>query len=141
MESKGYSDNLSVPDAKQVFKDMVILIVEDEETSYLFLNEFLSRKCKEILRAKNGKEALSLLKSRSEINLVLMDLKMPEMDGFTATRKIKKLKPGLVVIAQTAFSTREYMERASKAGCDDYIAKPILKDELTRVVFRHLPGK
>ncbi|GAB1417633.1 hypothetical protein MASR2M12_03980 [Bacteroidales bacterium] len=108
-----------------------VLIAEDEETNTAVLKTML-RKLNDItvITAVNGKEALSLVETRSEIVLVLMDLKMPVMDGFEATRNIKKIKPQLPVVAVTAFAMTGDEQRAIDAGCDAYIAKPIIRTEL-----------
>ena len=87
-----------------------------------------------ILSAVNGHEAVELVKQHPEINLVLIDIKMPVMNGFDATRLIKKLRPELPVIAQTAFTSKEDREKAEKAGCDCVILKPINKNELLELI-------
>jgi CheY-like chemotaxis protein len=110
-------------------KQQTILIVEDDEASYLFLQSLLSRTPAKVFHAINGIDALNLCHSQ-EINLVLMDLKMPGMDGFEATRKIKEFKPGLPIIATTAYAMTGDEQRALDAGCDDYISKPMRKDLL-----------
>ena len=78
-----------------------------------------------VLWAKNGAEAISLCEGDSSINLVLMDIKMPLLNGFEATRKIKLIRPGLTIVAQTAFAMSADKEEAINAGCDDYLSKPI----------------
>lgn len=78
-----------------------------------------------VFEANTGIKAVDQVKNHPEIDLVLMDLKMPEMDGFEATRQIKLLRAGLPVIAQTAYSFTEEKEKAEHAGCDDYLSKPI----------------
>ena len=80
--------------------------------------------------AYNGLETVELIKKKHEIDIVLMDLKMPIMDGFEATKQIKKLRPLLPIIAQTAFTFPEDIERAIESGCDDYIIKPLKRDLL-----------
>jgi len=106
----------------------VVLIAEDGEINYLFLKTVLTKMVDfefTIYRAKNGKEAVTICEDNDKINLVLMDIKMPIMDGYDATKKIKKMHPNLPVIAQTAYSTEEDIERALAAGCDDLVAKPV----------------
>jgi two-component system sensor histidine kinase EvgS len=82
------------------------------------------------LHAWNGAEAVEMVKNNTEISLVLMDIKMPEMDGLTATQLIKKIKPHLPVIAQTAYESREDRDKAMASGVDYYLTKPI-----SRVLF------
>lgn len=112
-----------------------VLIAEDEETNTAVLKTML-RKLNDItvITAVNGKEALSLVETRSNIVLVLMDLKMPVMDGFEATRNIKKIRPKLPIVAVTAFAMTGDEQRALDAGCDAYIAKPIIRTELYNIL-------
>jgi PAS domain S-box-containing protein len=114
-----------------------ILIAEDEEINYLYLEILLGGNQNfkfNILHAKNGKEALTACNQNSDIDLVLMDLKMPIMDGFEATRLIKESHPELPIIAQTAYSTNKEKEVAITAGCDDFISKPIVKEEFNTLI-------
>ncbi|MHB1195958.1 MAG: PAS domain S-box protein [Lutibacter sp.] len=114
-------------------ENCTILIAEDEEVNFIFLEILLEDKLKlpcNIIHAKDGLEAVELCKNNLEIELVLMDIKMPKMDGHEATRKIKEFRPNLPIIAQTAYSTPEEKEKAFLAGCDDFISKPINKDDL-----------
>jgi len=83
-----------------------------------------------ILYAVNGQEAVEVVRCHPEINLVFMDIKMPVMNGFDATRHIKEFRPKLPVIAQTAFTSFEEREKARQAGCNGFITKPINKSEL-----------
>lgn len=112
----------------------IILIAEDECYNYLFLEELLSPTGVKILHARDGKEAVELVKTHPEISLVLMDIKMPVMDGYTATRLIKSLKPQIPVIAQTAYAMSEDREKSENAGFDNFIAKPIVQDRFIKVL-------
>jgi CheY-like chemotaxis protein len=110
----------------------VILIAEDEEINYHFLAMLLNKLkpgC-ELLHAKDGVEAVNLYKEHQGIQLILMDIKMPNMDGYEATRQIKSLNTGVKIIAQTALSAYDAKEKALQAGCDDFITKPIDKSLL-----------
>ena len=115
----------------------VILIAEDEEVNYLFLEtllkEILAIDC-ELIHAKNGKEAVNFCESNTSIDYVLMDIKMPVMNGYEAAQKIKQIRPNLPVIAQTAYSTKEDKEKAYNAGCDDFISKPIDQKKLNKII-------
>ncbi len=117
-----------------------ILIVEDEEINHLYIDTLLENFGYELttIHARNGKEAVEICKENSEINLVLMDLKMPIMNGFEATKLIKEFRPNLSIIAQTAYSTKEEKERASIAGCNDFISKPISEGALNGIVVKYL---
>lgn len=112
----------------------IILIAEDECYNYLFLEELLSPTGVKLLHARDGKEAVELVRKNPQISLVLMDLKMPVMDGYTATRLIKELEPRMPVIAQTAYAMSEDREKTEKAGFDNFIAKPIAQDNFIKVL-------
>ncbi|RLD82991.1 MAG: hybrid sensor histidine kinase/response regulator [Bacteroidetes bacterium] len=117
-----------------------ILIVEDEEVNHLYIETLLEEMEAEIvtLHAKNGKEAIELCKRNKEINLILMDLKIPKMDGFEATSIIKKMFPVIPVVAQTAYSTKADKDKAFKSGCDDFISKPITEKTLHAIINKYL---
>lgn len=121
-------------DIKRSLKDHTFLIVEDEEINYLFLKELLMKHGGEIIWAKNGLQAIEKTLQNPKIDLVLMDIKLPVMDGFTAARKIKEYKPDLPIIAQTAYGLASDKEKTVAAGCDDYISKPISHEKLLEVI-------
>ena len=119
--------------------DCKILVAEDEEINYLYLEILLKDKINldcAIIHAKDGEEAVSICNSQPEIDVVLMDLKMPNMNGFEALKLIKEERPKLPIIAQTAFSSAEDIEKIKAAGFDDYISKPISEEALTAVLER-----
>ena len=118
-----------------------ILIVEDDETSYYFLQVLLKKRNYEILYANCGETAVEICQSRADIDLVLMDIKMIGMNGLEATKKIKTLRPELPVIAQTAYAFSTDKEMILNAGCDDYITKPIHKQELFKKMDKLLKKK
>ena len=110
----------------------VILIAEDEEINFHFLAMLLAKlnPGSKLLHATNGREAVELVKANPGITLILMDIKMPVMDGYEATKEIKTIKPDMKIIAQTALSAFDAKEKALQAGCDDFITKPIKMDLL-----------
>lgn len=112
------------------WKGKVFLIAEDDMFSYKFLEGFLKQTNAEVVHAENGLEALNIIKKNQHIDLVLMDIQMPEMNGLEATEKIKKIKKELPVIAQTANAIIEEKEKCFEAGCDDFITKPINMGDL-----------
>ena len=120
------------------WQDKTVLIAEDEEINYLYLKAALSKTKAIILRAKNGKEAVEAVKCNPGIDIVLMDIKMPEMNGIEATRIIKSIDKDMIVIAQTAYVMEEDKLMYEKAGCNDYLAKPITKDKLLQTMARYL---
>ncbi|MBN2524279.1 MAG: PAS domain S-box protein, partial [Bacteroidales bacterium] len=119
-------------------KGSMILIVEDDDSSSIFLKEIIKKFGMEYIHAKDGKTALELAISKSNIDLILMDLKIPKMDGYTATKQIKKLHPEIPVIAQTAYSSPLDRKKAIEAGCDDIIIKPIDSRLLIELISKHL---
>lgn len=111
-------------------KQRTILIAEDDNAGYTYLEVLLSLHNYQCIRAKNGFEAVSLFQARPDIFLILMDLKMPGMDGYQATKIIRQHNAEIPIIAQTAFALSGDREKAIEAGCTDYISKPIKKEEL-----------
>jgi len=116
----------------------LILIVEDVESNYLYLNAVLTKLDAQIEWVKNGLEAVNFAKEHPETDLILMDLQMPEMNGYDASREIKKIYPEMIIIAQTAFAMSDDRSKALEAGCDDYLAKPIRSKDLLDTVNKYL---
>jgi len=110
-----------------------ILIAEDVESNFLYLKAVLSKLNATIFWAKNGVEAVEICENDA-IDLIFMDLQMPEMNGYEATEILKKKFPNLPIVAQTAFAMSDDREKALDAGCDDYLAKPIKSKDLLSVV-------
>jgi PAS domain S-box-containing protein len=117
-----------------------VLIVEDEEVNYLYLEALFDRAelDTKLIHAKNGKEAVDICKKGETINLILMDIKMPVMNGFEATKQIKEFRPDVPIIAQTAYTTAEDKDKAKAVGCDDFISKPILGESFNKIIDRYL---
>lgn len=119
------------------FSGIKILVAEDDFNSFLFIKEALRKTGAELIHSKNGKEAIESIKKETDINLILMDLQMPIMNGYIATSKIKKIKENIPIIAQTAFAMAGDKEKAINAGCDDYITKPIDKNNLFAILNKY----
>ena len=115
-----------------------ILIAEDEETNFVYLQTALMKTGINILRAKNGKEAVELAKLNPSLNVILMDIKMPEMNGLEATSSIKSMRKDIPIIAQTAFAMDEDKNNCFSVGCDDFLAKPIRYKVLLDTISKHL---
>jgi PAS domain S-box-containing protein len=116
---------------KKLISGASILVAEDDETNYFFLYALLSRETgAKVLHASNGREAIDLFKANPDIILILMDIKMPVIDGLEATRQIKLIKQDVPVIAITAYAMSGDEERVIAAGCDSYLSKPISKKSL-----------
>lgn len=124
MEKQATSNAMDLQ-RKYDWSDKVILIAEDVETSNRYYKAALSRTNAKLLWAKNGKEAIDLVKKNKKIDIILMDLHMPELNGFKATRKIKDLKNDIPIIVQTAYILAGEEEMSYEAGCDEFLSKPI----------------
>ncbi len=121
------------------WSDKVILIAEDEKINFLFLKAVFKKSGITILEANTGREAIDLCEDgKNQVDIILMDIKMPDIDGLEATRKIKKINPDIAVIAQTAYTFKEDQERAEEAGCDDFLAKPVRPANLLALVDKYL---
>ena len=117
-----------------------ILLVEDEEVNHLYLEALLDEFGLNLktLHAKNGKEAVEMCEKHEEIDLVLMDIKMPVMCGFEATKLIRAFRPEVPIVAQTAHSTSDDKKKTIAAGCNDFITKPISEESLRMIIFTYL---
>jgi len=115
------------------WKDKVILIAEDEKANFIYLKTILSKSNARIYWAADGAAAVELCKKKN-IDLVLMDIKMRGMNGYEATQRIKSIYPDMPVIAQTAYAMSDDIERLMKAGCNDYITKPIKSSQLLPLI-------
>ncbi len=118
--------------------DRTILIAEDEDSNYLYLEAVLQKTGAKLIWARNGEEAIDACKKNEKIDLVLMDLQMPNINGYQAREVIKELYPGIPQIAQTAFAMADDEKRAMDAGFDAYISKPIRKNNLLTLVARFI---
>ncbi len=120
------------------WKGKTILLVEDDANSHAYIEKLLSSTNIKIHNAWNGKQALELVKNHPDISLVLMDIKMPIMDGYEATRLIRQIRQKLPVIAQTAYALSHDREQALEAGCNDYISKPIERKLFMKTINNYL---
>ena len=116
----------------------LILIVEDDEANSSYFKFILERNSYNYLLAYNGRDAVDMCRQNPEISIVLMDIKMPVMDGFEATRKIKEFRKNLPIIGVTAFAMTGDKEKALEAGCDQYLSKPVKSDQLLSVINKYL---
>jgi PAS domain S-box-containing protein len=115
-----------------------IIIAEDEETNFFYISEVFAGSGVHIVRAKTGFEAIEIVRNNPKIDLILMDIKMPELNGYEATKIVKQLNPSIPIIAQTAYALAGDRDTALEAGCDDYISKPVKKDKLLSIVSKFL---
>jgi CheY-like chemotaxis protein len=123
------------------FIGKTILIVEDEASNYEFLRIFFTKMSVRVLWAKDGLEAVSLCETDPSISLVFMDIKLPLLNGLDAAKRIKKGRPELPIIAQTAYAMISDKEEALNAGCDDYLSKPIQQKRLNDIIKKYFRGK
>jgi CheY-like chemotaxis protein len=119
-------------------KSITVLVAEDEDNNFKLLAQYLSDTNISVLHASNGNEAVEICKNNKQINLVLMDLKMPVMDGFEATKIIKGLRPDLPIIAQTAYFSDSDKGKALVCGYNNFISKPFKKEELLALIHEYL---
>jgi len=119
------------------WKDKTILIAEDDSMNFILLTEIFKKTGAKILRAVTGREAINISLDQKP-DLILMDIKMPDLDGYQATIEIKKQYPNMPVIAQTAYAHVEEEKKSQNAGCDAYIAKPINIEKLMKMMKQFL---
>lgn len=118
-----------------------ILVAEDEEYNFALVKYIFQKEGHNVLWAKNGEEAVKLVFTDIEIDLVLMDIKMPVMDGFEAARVIKEARSEIPIIAVTAYAFAEDRQLCLDAGCDEFITKPINRIELLNISYKLLEKK
>jgi CheY-like chemotaxis protein len=138
-EEKTTIENVASAEHKEVQSDnLKILIVEDDEISYSLLSKTIQKISKEVLHAITGVEAVEACRSNPDLDLVLMDIRMPQMNGLEATQKIRQFNKDVIIIAQTAYAFSGDSERAIEAGCNDYITKPINKTLLYDLIKKYV---
>ncbi|OQX78283.1 MAG: hypothetical protein B6D64_07040 [Bacteroidetes bacterium 4484_276] len=115
-----------------------ILVAEDEDSNFHLLEIMLRKTKVQLTRAYNGKEAIDLIRGGKEVDLILMDVRMPLMDGYEATALIKKFNPEIPIVAQTAYALSGDRETCLKAGCDGYISKPLNRRELYKEISKFI---
>jgi len=139
-ESEAKAVRIFVPSgigANSQIKNLKILVVEDDESSGILITAVLKKYVNQLLTARTGVEAVQACRNNPDIDLVLMDIRMPDMDGYEATRQIRQFNKDVVIIAQTAYGLAGDRENAIEAGCNDYISKPIRIDVLKGLIPKH----
>jgi PAS domain S-box-containing protein len=131
---KGEIEKKEMDSITDSIRDLSVLIAEDEESATIYLKELLKEQSKKLIFAKTGREAVELCRMNPDVNLVLMDIRMPDMDGYAATREIRKFNKKVIIIAQTAYALEGDREKALGAGCNDYISKPFEPKKLFAVI-------
>jgi two-component system, cell cycle response regulator DivK len=120
------------------FEKSTILVVEDDEMSFLYLNQIFKLTRNGVVRARNGNEAIQISRQNSSIDLILMDIQLPDIDGNTITREIRKFNRDLPIIAQTAGKTQQERDSALESGCNEVLVKPFRMEELVILLGKYL---
>jgi len=120
------------------WKNYTALIAEDEHSNFIFLKELLFETNLKLIHAVNGQEAVQFCEKNPNIDIILMDIKMPILHGLDATKAIKKMRPDLPIIAQSAFAMETDIENATEAGCNDYISKLLNSNDLIALLEKYL---
>lgn len=141
MEDKKFVESLLTKEPDSQSGTATILIAEDDEANHQFFREVLKLEKYNTVIAYNGLEALNAVKNNPDINLVLMDIRMPVMDGIEATKQIKRIRKDLPVIALTAFALSGDEQVMIAAGCDDYLSKPVRMSLLLSKIKHYLNVK
>jgi PAS domain S-box-containing protein len=130
---------VSIPEVikNNTLNSLKILIAEDDEISAKLLRAMIKGFCKEILIVTNGTDAVKTIRNNPDINLILLDISMPELDGYEVTKQIRQFNTKVVIIAQTALALKSDIERALTAGCDDHISKPIKSNVLKLLILKY----
>ena len=118
-------------------KPLKILIVDDDKSVRMFFGISVEMFSKEILYAENGIKAIETCQNNPDIDLILMDIKMPEMDGYEATKQIRIFNKEVIIIAQSAFQISDIKEKAETIGFNDYLSKPIKKTLLNELIRKY----
>ncbi len=125
----------------EFLKGRKILIVEDDLSSRLYLNKILEKTGAILLNAGDGQQAIDIALADPDIDIVLMDIQLPVMDGYESTIKIREFRENIIIIAQTAYGLVGDKEKILDSGFDDFIIKPIYSQYLIEKLISHLPPK
>lgn len=137
MNTTDLSNNDKEQPAVSGSKKLNVLIAEDDEICDILLTMLIDEYCHKIHKAKTGVEAIEISKNNPDIDLILMDIKMPMMNGYDATRSIREFNKNVIIIAQTAYGLMGDNQKALDAGCNDYISKPIESKALQKLLYKY----
>lgn len=132
---------LEIKLAGNSFSGLKILIAEDDEPSYIYLSTILKAERCEVFHSTTGTQALEYCRNHPDTDLILMDIKMPGMDGYEATRRIREFNKHVVIIAQTGLALTDDRAKALAAGCNEYITKPINRKKLEELIYAYTIAK
>lgn len=130
--------DVACPSTLTSVKNLKILIAEDDEIANFLLVHILQEQNPELLRARTGKEAVDICLNTSDIDIVLMDINMPEMNGYDATKQIREFNKDIIIIAQTSKTKTKDFNMAMSAGCNDFLPKPVSKQSLFSKIQQHI---
>jgi len=131
-------DKNSLKNMKGRWKGKVVLVAEDVDTSNMFYKAALSKTGVSVIWSENGSQAVAECEKEQQIDLILMDIHMPEMNGLEASQKIKEIRPDVPIVVQTAYLLSNEREKSYEAGANDFLAKPITYQKLLEVLDRYL---
>jgi PAS domain S-box-containing protein len=118
-----------------------IVIAEDDETSEMLISIIVRKFSREIIKVRTGNEVVEICRNNPDIDLILMDIQMPGLNGYQATQQIRRFNKDVIIIAQTAFGLSGDREKSLEAGCNDYISKPVSRDELLSIIHKYFIGQ
>lgn len=130
-------DNTDQIEIEELLQGKIILIVDDEEMNWLLYKYTLEETNAQLMWARTGNDAIDIMKSEKSVDLILMDMKMPVLDGFNTTQLIRKINKKVPIIAQTAYAMPKEIKKCFDAGCSDHISKPINFAELYRLFAKY----
>lgn len=128
----------TTPDESNIGNNETILVAEDDDVNYYYLTKIMAKTNYKLIRALNGEEAVTIVKNNPNVKLVLMDIKMPKMNGYEATNIIRSLYASMPVIAQTAYAISDEQEKIQQTNFTDYISKPLKRDVLLSLIQKHI---
>ncbi|NTW31850.1 MAG: response regulator [Bacteroidetes bacterium] len=142
IEEQNINKNINYNESENIeINNLKILIAEDDALSKMLIILAIENFCSEILKVSTGFEAVEACRNNPDIDLVLMDIKMPEMDGYEAIKQIRQFNKKIIIIAQTAYALSGDREKAMDAGCNDYVSKPIIKPILIELIKKYFANR
>jgi len=141
VESKAGNTPVDIPESRRsklILPGKTILVAEDDDVNFILMRELLSGVDATIIRAVNGEEAVRYCKNNKPPDLILMDIKMPIMDGYRAAEIIRQMRPDVPIVAVTAYAHASESEKAMAAGFNGYISKPVDRSQLLSIISRFL---
>ena len=136
--AKKNNSNLININTNLKIRDLNLIIAEDDNVNKLLFREIIDSKRNNVIYTSTGKETIEVVKKNPETDVILMDIKMPEINGLDATKEIRKFNKDVIIIAQTAFAMAADKKKSMEAGFNDYLVKPLKKEILIGTIIKHL---